>query len=127
MSWTRSKHKWGRRAIRIGGLKYWISSNSNDYVIYQDDFYFLVKERSSSTNLVSTSTILNEREFKDLKGFVPIKFKKLSICRSRKGRLGKPTWTFGYRGRITPELKEEMERMRMINFREERFEKILSM
>ena len=114
-----------RYKSRSGGSKYWISSNSNDYVVFRDNFYFLVKERANPTNIVSMTHLLSERQFSELKGFVPIKFKKLSIYRSRKGRLGKSTYSFGHLGRVTSTLKEEMERRRLIDLREERLEKIL--
>lgn len=77
--------------------KYWISSNNNNFIQkdHNKSVYFLVEYIDNGEDRIQTmfgsnkykTTVLTERQFKKVKGFVPIKPKKFRMSMSN-GRLG---------------------------------------
>lgn len=56
--------------------KYWINSNNGDYVVWDNNEIILVTDDGYKE--------ITEEEFKELKGFVPIKAKKMNLLRGRR-------------------------------------------
>lgn len=70
-------------------MNYWVNSNNGDYIIEDDGKYTLVllARKINNITLYPERITLTELQFKNIKGFVPIKQKKLFNNLSRWGKI----------------------------------------
>lgn len=83
-------------------MKYWINSNSGDYMSEKDGKYhlYLIGRWVDNFYLFSEKIELNQSQFDSIKGFIPIKEKKL-FSRSNTLKKYAPTLSDGTKGKST--------------------------
>lgn len=99
-------------------MRSWINSNTGDYVIERHDgtlILIFISRYEDGKYLCSESKILTELEFKRLKGFVLVKYKKiLNMFRVGQSSINK------YAPTISNGLKGESKRYKIIDISEQR-------